>query len=186
MKTTLLAILLCSAITASAQDWKNPLPLDSASHKITYQAVAQVPGVSQIELYARALNWLTNHFGPEVARLETADISGGRLVANGYAAFDYIPFGKPMTWAMWRTIKIEVKEGRYRYTITNFRLGGPILTPNSAGSSADEWLASVIDKPKKPARIYQSVFDGIERTTSAEIASLQDRMSTAAKKEKDW
>jgi hypothetical protein len=186
MKISLLAILLLLCFTAAAQDWKNPLPIDSASQKITYEGVVQVPGATQLELYSRALNWFNTYFGPEVARLEVADISGGRLAANGYAPFDYIPFGKVMTWAMWRTIKIEVKEGRYRYTITNFRLGGALLTPHAVDSSVDEWLSPVIGKSKKPTRIYQSVFDGVERTTSAEMASLQDRMSMAAKKEKDW
>jgi hypothetical protein len=190
MKALLLATLLwCAALSATAQEWKSPLPVDSATHKITYQGIVQVPGVSQLALYARALNWLTHSFGPSIATLESSDISTGSLTANGYVVFDYAFMKKSMQWSMWRRVKIETKDGRYRYTITDFRLGGPIETPEAGGSSVDEWLAPFIAKSKPPTRLAQSIVNGVEQTAATQISSLQARMSTEAKeakKEKDW
>jgi hypothetical protein len=186
MRKLLPVLLFCLSFSAAAQEWKSPLPIDSATHKITYQGIVQVPGVTRLELYSRALSWFANFFGPSFDSLENSSPSNGSLTANGYTAFDYAFMGKAMPWAMWRRIKVEAKDGRYRYTITDFHLGGPLRTPESVGSSIDDWLAPTIKKGKRPAKLAQSVVDGVERTTTAEISSLQARMSATLKKEKDW
>ena len=54
MKTALLALCLLSGIAAHGQTWKSPLPLDSATHKVTHSGVVEVPGASKAELYSRA------------------------------------------------------------------------------------------------------------------------------------
>jgi hypothetical protein len=168
-------LVFCLLLTGSArgQNWKSPLPTDSATHTVTYGGVIEVPGAKKSELYSRAREWYTTNFGSAKAVLEMDDREDGKLIGKGFAKFG---FGKPIDWAMWRTVKIEVKDEKYRYTITDFILGGPATTPDSGMHPIEAWLASTIKKGKEPGKAVTSVLDGIQSTTNNEVTSLNKAM----------
>ena len=187
-------VLLCCLLACGrpAAGQVSPLPVDSLTHKVTYQGVVQVPGASQAELYSRAREWFAATFGSSKTVLEMDDRVSGKLIGRAYAQFDFSSgFGAPLPWAMWRTIKVEMKEGRYRYTITDFMLGHSINYPNVAmpTKSIEAWFAGV-ETSKKPlgkmaARMRDSVIDGIRSTGEQEVASLRALMTKPATKS-DW
>lgn len=187
MKTALLFVVLLaiSCAGAHAQAWVNPLPLDSATHKVSYSAVVQVPGASKIELYSRAREWYASTFGSSKAVLEMDDKEAGKLIGKAYAQFEFAgAIGKPLDWALWRTIKVEVKDGKYRYTITDFLLGGPIATPGENPHPIEAWMAPTLAKGKQPGKMVLSVIDGTQATGQSEAVSLQAAMTKPAGK--DW
>lgn len=80
-------------------------PRDDAG-RIRLQEVAAVDGISAAELYSRAKAWaaLTYKSGKDVVQLD--DKEAGRLVVKGNLG------------RLRHTVVIEVKDGRYRYTIS--------------------------------------------------------------------
>ena len=182
MKTVLLLCALFVSFAAVGQT--APLPTDSVTQKITYQGVVQVPGASQLELYSRAREWFAATFGSSKVVLEMDDRESGKLIGRAYAQFEFSGgFGPTLPWAMWRTIKVEMKEGRYRYTITNFMLGNSITSPDVSPptKSIETWFAG-FENSRKPlgkmsAKMQASVIEGIRLTGEQEVLSLHSLMT---------
>jgi hypothetical protein len=179
MKTLLINCLcLASFLPVHAQSaWHSPLPVDSATHRITYTGIVDVPGATKLELYSRAREWYATTFGSSKAVLEMDDKDAGKLIGKAYASFGFAgSIGKPLEWPMWRTIKVEVKDGRYRYTLTDFQLGSP-SQPQSSARPLESWLDASTKNGKQPGRVVMSVIDGAKQTGEAEVASLRVAMS---------
>lgn len=90
------------------------LPLDNGS--VTYTGVVQVDSIDKNTLYTRAKKWFVDNYksAKDVIQLddkETGEITGkGNFKINYYTRDPYIS----------HTISIFVKDGRYKYLITNF------------------------------------------------------------------
>ncbi|MEJ7664036.1 MAG: DUF4468 domain-containing protein [Hymenobacter sp.] len=102
------------------QRWVNPLPIDSATGKVSYRAVVQAPGLSEAELYKRAKQWFAEAPSTTKTPLLTDDAAAGRLVGQTGELVRQNVFGANVQIPLWRTITIEVKPGRFRYQITDF------------------------------------------------------------------
>jgi opacity protein-like surface antigen len=191
MKKLLLAALLLAALSsqANAQSWKNPLPLDSATHRVVYTGVVAVPGATKDELYSRAREWFATNFGSAKAVLEMDDREAGKLIGNANSQFMLVFGGilasTPMR--LWRTIRVELKDGKYRYTLANFDMGSP-----TSGQAAARPVESWFDKPAEfakdgtPKKVTASVIDAIQASGESQVASLQAAMTKKASKDKDW
>lgn len=184
MKTFLFGFCLCLSLPVAAQT-PAPLPVDSLTHKITYTGVVLVAGASKAELYSRAREWFAATFGSSKAVLEMDDREAGKLIGKAYAQFDFSGvFGQSLPWAMWRVIKVEVKDGRYRYTLDGFGLGGSIEHPGES-KPLEPWLAGAARPAgkmvsKMTAKMVLSITTGVQETASAEVASLQKAMAPKA------
>jgi hypothetical protein len=101
---------------ATCSKAKLPFPVDSLSGKILYQAVVPTPGVAQAELYRRARNWFVSRF-PDYAHTVSVDDQ-----AAGELAGTYCTIMQKLTnrYEVWRTLRVYVKDGRYRYELTDF------------------------------------------------------------------
>lgn len=106
-----------------------PLPLDPRTRLITYEGVVPVPGVTQADLYARAAAWVAQTYTP--ADTVTRQPAQGELLVRGarpavlYRPFQGVP--RPVfAGAVRHTLTIYVKDGRYKYQLTNLahRAGG--------------------------------------------------------------
>ena len=182
MKNLLLPFLLLAGLAANAQAWHNPLPVDSTTHLITYQGVVQVPGATQAELYSRAREWFAVTFGSAKEVLEMDDRGLGKLIGRAYAQFDFSSgFGPIVSLSMWRTIKIESKDGRYRYTLNDFALGGSLAQPQEP-KPIEKWFEGFqrSGKPlgKMASKMVESTATGIQQTAGAEIASLKKALAS--------
>ena len=128
MKILLLLLLLAPCLRAAGQ--ASPLPVDSTTRKVTYQGIVQVPGVSQAELYSRAREWFATSFGSAKAVLEMDDRVVSKMVGRYYATFGFSAGLSATPWHLWRTVTVEVKDGRYRYSFTRFGLGSSLWSEN--------------------------------------------------------
>lgn len=117
-KSTLLAVLVMAWASPALSGGIPPgmCPIDAKTKLITYRAVVPVEGVSASELYSRAKLWLTKEHSWTKAVIVLDDGGAGKIVAKGDC---------PVAYGWFRTIDlryeltIEVKDGKFRYTLTN-------------------------------------------------------------------
>ena len=111
-----LAIIHLAVASFAGQPPANICPRDPGTGRITYQAVVMVEGVPAPELYSRAKLWVSKTYRSGKAVIDLDDKDAGRIVAKGifvvpYAGIDTMDIRHEMT--------VEVKEGRFRYTLTD-------------------------------------------------------------------
>ncbi len=120
------------------------LPADSLTHRIKFQGVVPVPGVSAAELQARAREWVALTFQDARQVTQFDDAARGVLIVRGYTT----------TWVDWTlkrpeptaplafTCRLDFREGRYRYQV--FDLGVPVTVtgPQDASPNGAPLVAS--------------------------------------------
>ena len=116
----ILPVLLFAGSVLRAQDNTPVLPVDLDTKLITYKEVVTVAG-NPNELFNRAIEWINKQYK------NPADATKVRNPATGLIEiihrFEITREDKGMTrpaGTVDYSMKIEMKDGRYRYTITNF------------------------------------------------------------------
>jgi len=156
---TFLAIFLIAASLVGADDGIRRPPMDRDSGRYLYQAVVPVEGVAAAELYSRAKAWVAVTYRSANSVLQLDDASSGRLIAKGnYPVF----FMLNNAWIN-HTLTIEVKEGRYRYTLTDF------VFDNGA------WSAP-LEQDKKFVGGRKGLFARVCEAAEASVVSLAEAM----------
>jgi len=119
MKNILTALaLLLFVKTAVAQ--KDSLAFDENNKYIYYQTVAQ-PAANKDTLYNRGAYFLTSAYPKTVLKLAKADKPGGALTATGtFMVSKKTLLNTHGDGAITYTLKIEVKDEKYRYWFTDF------------------------------------------------------------------
>jgi hypothetical protein len=187
MRIILLLTCLLWATVASAQSALKTLPTDSASGKIAYQAVVMVPGASKAELYSRAREWVATEFRSAKDVVQMDDKEAGKLVARGFVPkrIGSVSARPSAGNQFWRTIKIYVKDGRYRYEITDFAIESPYESgPLEKRLEVAANAPFSGGKTGSPKGHYKYLLESVAETTEPEVASLQKAMAGA--KEKDF
>lgn len=120
MKTLLSAFfVLLFSVSAFAQ--KDSLALDE-HNKYIYYKTAEQPGAVADTLYYRALSFLTKAYTKKELKLVKADKGGNALNGAGVIVINKRNFfgGSSEGGELAYTIKIEVKDNKYRYWLTDF------------------------------------------------------------------
>ena len=99
-----------------------PLPIDPETQRITYQGIVQVPGASQADLYARAAAWAARTYSlpsqitphPETGELTVK----GQQIVMLRTTYAEVLRGS-YAGVVHHTLAIYVKDGRYKYVLTN-------------------------------------------------------------------
>lgn len=84
--------------------------------KCFYQEVIEIEGVTQNQLFKRASNWVVGAYVSAPDVINQQDPEQGRIVTKGYFTVNYVMNVLPT----YHTLTLEMKEGRYRYTLTEF------------------------------------------------------------------
>jgi hypothetical protein len=120
MKKILFAFAgLLFSVSAFAQ--KDSLALDE-NNKYIYYKTADQPGAVADTLYDRALSFLTKAYTKKELKLVKADKSGNALNGAGVFVINKKNFfgGNSEGGELAYTVKIEVRDNKYRYWLTNF------------------------------------------------------------------
>ncbi|PWK79655.1 uncharacterized protein with TBP-like fold DUF4468 [Mucilaginibacter oryzae] len=120
MKTLLSAFfVLLFSVSAFAQ--KDSLALDEYN-KYIYYKTAEQPGAVADTLYYRALSFLTKAYTKKELKLVKADKGGNALNGSGVIVINKKNFfgGSSEGGELAYSIKIEVKDNKYRYWLTDF------------------------------------------------------------------
>jgi hypothetical protein len=114
--TAAFVALLCFA--SKAQD----IPLDTVSKQVSYASVVETPGTKD-ELYTKARAWFATAFKDSKSVIQMDDKESGKLIGKGIVlgnirdALNITTLG---TFKLNYTVYITVKDGKYRYEITEF------------------------------------------------------------------
>ncbi|MGI4735659.1 MAG: DUF4468 domain-containing protein [Janthinobacterium lividum] len=191
MKTILLTLWLgaaLGAVPAHAQlklpklhGWVNPLPLDSITQKVSYQAVVQVPGATQAALYARAKKWFATAPGATKLVLDTDNAAAGKLSGKTSELVMQNFLGANVQVPLWRTITVQVKPGRFRYQITDFAFDSS--TGQGSVTPIENYLAPnalTFDDAGYPKPVLQSTIEAIQRSGRQQATAIRQTMTGKA------
>ncbi|MDZ4845981.1 MAG: DUF4468 domain-containing protein [Chitinophagales bacterium] len=158
---------------------KPAIPLDETTKKAVYTEVVQAEGITQADLYNRALAWFKSYFPNPASVIKVQDPTTG-VVSGQHGIYFYktLEDGKEFKVGQVRyTVEVLVKEGRYKFTIDDiFKLESPKVY-------LEEWLDE--SDPDKVNRFnYASQMD---KNMQELIAKLKIAMKTGKQAEKeDW
>ena len=95
------------------------LPKDSVTGKYTFQGIVKVDSVSKNELYSRAREWISKSFVSANNVIQMDDKELGKIIGKGKTQNYYFGIGSDMGSILF-TISIQVKDNKFKYTITDF------------------------------------------------------------------
>jgi hypothetical protein len=120
--TLLLAsILLLTAPNLQAQGTPK-MPVDPETKLITYKEVVTTPG-KPADLFNRGIEWVNKQYKNPVDATKVRDQASGTIEIIHRFDITKVEQGTTLpAGTIDYSLKIEMKDGRYRYTITNFTL----------------------------------------------------------------
>ncbi len=190
MKRLLPLLLLFLALSGYAQQLHYPMPVDLAARRTVVDTVVAVEGATKAELYSRAREWVAQYFVSSRAVLDMDDAASGKLIAEGHSLYTPLHSLIPNAGRLWRTIKIEVRDGRFRCQISDFYFGQATSPATSAAANVplDRLMFSEkqYDNQGNPRRILENVAGGAKAACQEDIASLSKAMLRASEKGKSW
>ena len=107
------------------------LPTDEETKKITYQETVVLDSVSKQEIFDRATDWMTNLM--KTNKFDVNDKTDFKLVHEGNfpVSFTY-DFKYKSNNTVTYNLSLDVKEGKYRFTLTDFKIYDDKIGPKSA------------------------------------------------------
>lgn len=139
MKTAIIIFLTSISIQSTAQT------------PITYTEVVPLAGVSKTELYTRARQWFSEAYKSADNVIQMDDKQAGIIIGKALFRFKSgVAFSAIVEGVINYTVKISVKEGRYKYEITNFIHEAR----NTAAAATDFGL--ITDSPTSPVTASMS------------------------------
>lgn len=117
MRYLLLFILLFQLNSIIAQEII--FPIDENTGKIVFSEVVQVDGKSKNDLYFSARKWFVNSFKSSQNVIQLDDKDEGLIVGKANLDVRLSSKHRQNAGHVSFTVKIEFKDGRYRYNFTN-------------------------------------------------------------------
>ena len=186
-KFTGILYALCLGLTLPAFGQKKgeavevyQMPVDEKTGLITYQQVVTMKAEPDV-LYERALEWVNHYFQNPTKVIRTADKEKGVIECRTNMKI-HTPTkdGKSevMAGIVTYELKIEARDGRYRYTITNFTCkNGQVTQP------CEQWLDN--SRPEwTPVR--NKHLEEVDTHIKALMESLEEGMEPKKEAKDDW
>lgn len=156
------------------------LPLKDGN--VNYSGVVQVDSISKDttkkdELYKRAKRWFIDTYNSAKDVIQLDDKENGEIIAKGFFEVSrQVGFLlTTQTFNIWQTFKIQVKDGRYKYEITDFRIKS---ITGEMDQPLEKWMSgSEVEYNKKYCVL-------IDTHVKELITSLEKFMNTKPKD--DW
>lgn len=122
MKRLILPFLLLSPLLG----WGQIFRIDPITHKLTYTEVTEVAGAPQSELYDRARSWFDFQYAYTTNVTMSEHEEEGELHIQSELP---LKVGLGSSGIVSYTFTLSVKEGKYRYLITDFTFHYPDRQP---------------------------------------------------------
>jgi hypothetical protein len=162
--------------------------------EISYTKVVYVDSsLKSIELYNRARSWFAESYRSSNDVIQLEDKDEGKIIGKGSIRYiSSVYYGSEGTkgWIRY-TLSVQVKDGRYKYELTNFiHEGNPL---NSGGQLSFGLITNEEECPREFKMTNRSwrnkVWNDIKRTVEIEaeilINSLENAMENPADSQKD-
>lgn len=177
-KILVFSVSLLAAINSLAQDNTPALPVDQDSKLITYKEVVTVSG-TPAELFNRAIEWVNKQYKNPTDATKVRNPATGliEIIHRIELVKDEKGITRPAGIVDY-SLKLEMKEGRYRYTITNFNYKDVSRQP------IEIWLNKK-DKAYLPA--WDEYLKQVDNATLKLIEGLKlGMLPPAPKKPDEW
>lgn len=176
IRFVLLVSLVAFSGFAIAQIAAPQLPLDPDLKVITYKEVVNQEG-SKEQLFNRAAEWLPKQYVNPVDATKVRNPETGLIEVRHRFDVSYEAKGVPRTsCSIDYTLKIEFKDGRYRYTISEF------LIHDVSRAPVERWLDKT-DKNYTPA--WDAYLAELDQDVKKLIESLKKGMMPPPEKKED-
>lgn len=156
----------------------------NAQSKLNYSEVIQVDGVDKAELYNRAINWFTNSFRSPNNVIQYNDKDAGQITAK--ALFEYNPTffvgSGPVKGYIRYTVSIYVKDGRYKYEITDFTHDPTASNAKSVGVITDAVDYPGVEKRKANQQWMDNTWKDIKEQAGTYIVPISESIKTGMQK----
>lgn len=156
-------LLLCLPLGLLAQ-----MPMDSSTHKFTYTGVVDVPGMTKTDLYVAARSWFVSEYRSADDVIQMEDKEAGRIIGKGFSLVQW----QMATRYVKHTVQIDLKDGKYRYIVTDFAVKMNAYLPFESMNSKQYWNIS-------------KLHDETDKDAQQTIQSLKQHMTKASSTKKD-
>jgi hypothetical protein len=173
MKISIVVIIFVSYFSLVAKG-QNPaqvqLPVDSITKLITYEGVMQAPGMKADVLYKRALNWFQAFYKNPSEVIRENDSLKFKIVGKPRFKI-YNPPDKEGTKTdaglIQYTITVAVKEGRFKYELTEFNWKQPSYY------ASERWMDT---KSQVYSPVYAEYLKQLDQYSNDVVKKLKDAM----------
>jgi hypothetical protein len=193
MNKLLLLVILFGRPGSARGQKPAELPLDNATHRICYAAVVPVAGSSRAQLLARARAWATLAAPAGPLPVAVHEPATDVLLVTGARPFSYTytPAGKvtdpsgsdTRPLVLHYTARLALRQGRYRYELTNFvveHLAVGLLSQKRLPAEAE--LFGWQPLGNDGAGVSAAFRAGFLQATARLVAQLQDAMRVPSSK----
>jgi len=170
------------------------LPIDSSTSKITYSEVVYVDSLTnKQELFSRAREWFAKAYKSSTNVIQMDDKESGKIVGKALMQVYHKALGSnyPSGYINY-TISIYIKEGRYKYEITDFYHTGQFVGSSSRipDYGICEKMINTTDKTmgtshQKTYNYYLYQMDINVKELISDLKAAMSSKSTNTKKD-DW
>lgn len=154
------------------------LPFDQDSKKILYREVVDEKGDPGY-LYNKAMEWFNYYYPSPTSIFSVQDRVNGKIEGTGRMGIFFTDENgnKLNAGVIVYTIRIEFKDNRYRYTITDFNLKGGSRFP------IEKWMnkEDPAYNPQWNNYLYQ-----VDTTMQRLTSTLVEKMKPVEEKKDDW
>lgn len=185
MKKIVLSLFLFgTVVAATAQDFPK-----NDKGQIVYEEVVKIENVTKDNLFRQARKWMTETYNEDSQDddvIYASDSYLGELAANPYMWMELNNFGSVIdAGAVLYDIKIDIKDGRYRYQIVNLYHEAQRSRLGAGGALEDqEPDCGLINMQQK---YWDEIKVQAHANFTALIESLKQAMSEAGTStEEDW
>jgi hypothetical protein len=163
----IIIVLIALFNTAFAQ-----LPVDPATHLITFTGVIQANG-TQAELYSRAREWFakTYNSATDVIKMDDKDKIVGK--ANMIAYYKNYHFGN-----IFYQVSVYLKDGKFKYEITDFYHKGEFVNTGYSYTQTPD-LGHCEDLMNSSKKRDQKIFEAFSKQINDEIEPLISSLKEA-------
>ncbi|MEI7896427.1 MAG: DUF4468 domain-containing protein [bacterium] len=155
------------------------LPIDADSKKIMYREVVEEKGNPE-HLYNKAIEWFGFYYLNPQSIYTVQSIENGKIEGVGRMKIYYTDQAagiKREGGTILYQIKMELKENKYRYTLTDFNLKGASRFP------IEKWMdkSDPAYNPNWDSYLYQ-----VDTTMQHLVSTMKVRMKPIVVKKDDW
>lgn len=178
MKTLSIFLLLALASTYS---FAQNIPVDTVNKTVVYTDVVKVDHTLKDELFVRAKTWVAKTYRSSYTP-QMEDKDAGKLIGNDSELLSYRYAMVSMDYYLKYTIEVDVKDGRYKYTISDISV--PDANVTGYHLTLDQIVVdgkTSMEKTKKDNGEYRNRFKGYvnesDKFIKALVASLNKSMT---------
>ncbi len=144
---------------------------------VTYTGVVEVEDAKADELFDKAVEWVNLAFESDKPIILYLNRDKGRVIAEGFfkETWELSVFGDEKV-EFWQKVVIDVKDGKYRYSLSNFRLRLQLVNSDKnfqrdLNYDIESWT---FERSSRRTRFFEKLANGVEER----IGKLEETMKT--------